>query len=224
VKKILTALEKRYGRPGPPRHTGVFHQVLHENVAYLVSDDRREAAFDALAARVGLTPATILAAPTAVLREVAALGGMMPDLRVGKLLRCAEIARKSFDEDVEAVTRLPLDAACKALQRFPSLGRPGAEKVLLTAGSHPVLALDSNALRVLLRLGYGQEKKSYAATYTAVQAAAARDLPRKASALLDASRLLRRHGQETCRRTKPQCPGCCVNGLCRFYTAGTGKG
>ena len=37
-------------------------------------------------------------------------------------------------------------------------GEPGAEKVLLFSGSAPVLALDSNALRVLLRLGFGLPK------------------------------------------------------------------
>ena len=47
--------------------------------------------------------------------------------------------------------------ARRALKRFPGIADPGADKLLLFAGVTPYLALDSNGLRVLLRLGYGEE-------------------------------------------------------------------
>ena len=49
--------------------------------------------------------------------------------------------------------------------QFPMIGEPGAEKILLFSGVLAVLALDSNGVRVLVRLGVGEERKSYAATY-----------------------------------------------------------
>ena len=57
--------------------------------------------------------------------------------------------------------------------QFPSIGEPGAEKILLFARVYPVLGLDSNGVRVLTRLGLVVEAKSYAATYRGVQRLAA---------------------------------------------------
>ena len=60
---------------------------------------------------------------------------------------------------------MPLARARRLLRRFPGIGEPGADKVLLFSRTQPVFALDSNGLRTLLRLGYGREVKSYPATY-----------------------------------------------------------
>jgi len=213
LSAILDSLEKAYGPPPAPR-ADPLELILLENVGYLVSDEKREAAFDALRRRVGLTPERILAAPTGVLYEVAAMGGMLPEQRVGKLIDIAETARKLGD--LRALVRGPAAPAMKALRRFPGIGDPGAEKILLFAGAQNVLALESNGLRVLLRLGYGQEKKSYAATYKSVQAAVLPDLRDDGPWLVRAHLLLRRHGQELCTRTRPRCNLCDVRGRCAF--------
>ncbi len=63
---------------------------------------------------------------------------------------------------------MPARQAKKSLKRFPGVGEPGAEKILLFAGALPVLALESNGLRTLIRLGYGVEQRNYAATYRSV--------------------------------------------------------
>lgn len=96
-----------------------------------------------------------------------------------------------------------------ALKRFPGIGAPGAEKILMFCGALPVLALESNGLRVLLRLGHGREEpKNYAKTYRSVREALAADLPSDAAWLARAHQLLRRHGQEICRNTDPDCGAC----------------
>ena len=223
LARFLDALEMRYGPPEPPPSREPFALVLWENVAYLVNDERRAAAFAALGKQIGWTPERILAAPARLLRGVAALGGMLPDERVGKLLRAAEVAQKRFGSDLAAVVCQPFLRARKALMAFPGIGEPGAEKILLFAGAHPVLALDSNALRVLIRLGFGEEKKSYAATYRSAQEAAKRELRDELGALLRAHLLLRRHGQELCRRNRPQCADCPVAEGCAFYRAAVGS-
>jgi endonuclease-3 len=73
--------------------------------------------------------------------------------------------------------RQPLPEAKKALKKFPSIGDPGAEKILMLSRSYPVLALESNGLRVLLRIGFAEEKKSYSASYRGVQQALKEQLP-----------------------------------------------
>lgn len=214
---MVEDLESLYGRPEPPKVTDPLEQILWENVGYLVNDEQRAVAFEALRKHVGLTPERILASPPEVLREVAALGGIRPDLRVQKLLTIAEIARKRFKGKLPAALRRPLAEAKKALKKFPGIGDPGAEKILLFSGSRPILALDSNGLRVLVRLGFGEEKKNYAATYKAAQDAIKLQLKQDGGWLIRAHLLLRRHGQEICRRGQPRCEICPLSDRCAYY-------
>ena len=84
--------------------------------------------------------------------------------------------------------------------------------------SYPVLALESNGLRVLLRLGYAEEKKSYSASYRGVQEALAGQLPSGYDGLIVAHQLLRQHGQELCKRTRPLCEaGCPLTAECHYF-------
>ncbi|HEY2596353.1 MAG TPA: hypothetical protein VGK33_20875, partial [Chloroflexota bacterium] len=76
-------------------------------------------------------------------------------------------------EALESVRGLPLAAARRALMKFPSIGEPGAEKVLLFGRAYPVLGLDSNGVRVLTRLGLVSEARGYSATYRGVKRLAA---------------------------------------------------
>lgn len=214
---MLDRLEKAYGRPSPNPARGPFELVLWENVAYLVSDERRRDAFRALKQRVGTVPRDILAASDDVLHTIAAMGGMHPERRVIVLREIAQRAVKEFDGKLDRVLELPLDQALKALRRFPSIGAPGAEKILLLCGARPLFALESNGLRVLLRLGYGEEEKSYAKTYRAVRDAVEREITKSAPWLVRARELLRRHGQELCKRSAPLCEACPIRESCRYW-------
>lgn len=216
-RKQISALRKHYGPPAPPRFTDPFQQVLWENVAYLTSEARREEAFQLLARSVGLLPQKILAAAAEKLLRVARLGGMRPEDRVEKLRHCAEIVLTEFDGDLNAALDASVGRAKKALRKFPGIGEPGAEKILLFARRFPLLGLESNGLRVLLRLGYGAEKKSYAASYRAVQEALQGLLKEDYTELIAAHQLLHRHGQELCRRSDPECEACPLSEGCEHY-------
>jgi len=219
--KIIDELRRFYGPPEPPRVNDPLGMILLENVAYLVSDERREQAFDALREKVGLTPPEILTAHEETLLEVARLGGMLPAARVEKLRRIAQIALQEFDGDLDKALKQPLAQAKKLLKKFPGIGDPGAEKILLFSKTHPILALDSNGLRVLRRLGYGEEQKSYSATYRSAQEAAqeaVKDEMRKDfDWLIAAHQLLRLHGKQLCKTTTPLCASCPLKSSCRYY-------
>jgi len=216
-QNIIEELQDFYGRPEPPGVTDPLGMILLENVAYLVSDERREQAFNALRERVGLTPPEILMAHDETLLEVARLGGMRPAARVDKLRRIAQIALQEFDGDFDKVLKQPLAKAKKSFKKFPGIGDPGAEKILLFSRTQQILALDSNGLRVLLRLGYGEERKSYSSTYRSAQDAVEGELKKDYDWLIAAHQLLRRHGQELCKTTVPLCPQCPVKSSCRYY-------
>lgn len=224
---IIDGLENFYGRPEPPKINDPLGMILFENVAYLTSDERRERAFEALRETVGLTPPEILTAHEETLLEVARLGGMLPAARVEKLRRIAQIALQEFDGDLDRILKQPVAQARKSLKKFPGIGDPGAEKILLFSKTHPILALDSNGLRVLRRLGFGEEQKSYAATYRSAQEAAQEDLKNELKAdfdwLIAAHQLLRLHGRQLCKTTTPLCKACPLKESCQYYQEMTSR-
>ncbi|MBZ5648596.1 MAG: hypothetical protein LAN37_15395 [Acidobacteriia bacterium] len=216
--KLISELGRHYGKVEPPPARGVLELVLWENIAYLADDQRRAAAFARLKKEVGFAPDKILAAPAAKLKDIAS-AGIVPDSTVKKLRKIAQIARDEFDGDAESILALPPEKARRALKKFPMIGGPGADKLLLLTRTHPVLALESNGLRVLVRVGYAKEGKDYAATYRAVQEAVRAELAPDCDALIQAHVLLRRHGQELCRRSKPRCGECPVRRECAYFAA-----
>jgi endonuclease III len=200
LEQVLVELERYAGPPDPLPATDGWELVLRENVAYLVDDETRDRCMAALRHEVGLEPEAILSAPSPTLESIVA--GMRPRERAERLRRCAEL-------------RLA-DAKWRS---YPGIGRPGVERIELFTGTRPVLALESNGVRVLYRLGYGDRGRSYDATYRAVQGAAATELAPAVPPLQRAHQLLRRHGQSTCTRLSPACESCPVRSRC---AAGTG--
>src|SRR5436190_6069085 len=219
LTKIVARLARFYGRPKPPNTTDPFELILWENVAYLVNDERRAQAFELLRQSVGTKPHEILAARSDALLKVAQLGGIQPERRAARLRELALIAMDEFGGDVSSALLLPLPKAKKALQKFPSIGEPSAEKILLFTRSYPVLGLESNGLRVLLRLGFGEEKKNYSASYRSVQEAISAEVSDDYDWLIDAHTLLRRHGKVLCKTNNPLCEKCPVRKSCAYFLA-----
>ena len=162
-----------------------------------------------LESRVGLEPSDILHAPLATLRTITRHGGAIAaDERASRLGATADRVIKKWNGHLEAALKLPQAEARRELTKYPGVGEPGAERILLLTGTHPILGLESNSLRVLQRLGYGAEQANWSRGYRDSQAAADRELPRTVTARRAAFLLLRHHGRSVCRRTLPHCPEC----------------
>jgi len=213
LPEIIERLERFYGKPDPPEVTDPWEMIVWENVAYLVDDERRHEAMKTLREQVGNSVEQILAAPPGRLLKAAARS-IVPQQSVKKLRRCAAVALEEFGGDLRPILHRPLAQAKKALKRFPAIGDPGAEKILLFSRAYPILALDSNGLRVLVRLGFGDEKPNYAATYRQVQATIQQEIVKEYSWLIKAHQLLRQHGQDLCKRSKPRCESCPLASKC----------
>jgi hypothetical protein len=195
LRAVLDLLEQASGPPEPVPSADGWELVLAENVGYLVDDGQRRAALDRLRDSVGLAPEQILAASDDVLKEIVV--GVRPADRVTRLRRCAELA----------IAGAPWRA-------FPGIGAPGVDRIELFSGTRAVLALDANGLRVLTRLGYGDARRSYSASYHQAQAGASAELPGTVQGFQRATQLLRRHGQVTCRRSNPACAACVIAAHC----------
>src|SRR5712692_4873807 len=219
LPKIVSQLAAHYGNPPPPITTDPFELILLENVAYLVSDEGRAEAFKTLRKNAGVKPHEILAASPDDILQATKLGGMHPEQRVNRLREIALIAMNEFGGDLKQVLKLPLPKAKQALRKFPSIGEPSAEKILLFTRAYPVLGLDSNGLRVLLRLSFGEEKKNYTATYASVQEAIRDELKDDYDWLISTHILIRQHGKGLCRTKAPLCEKCPVRKSCAYFKA-----
>ena len=205
---LLEVLEAQHGAPPRPVPKTALDWVLWENVAYLVSDERRLEAYRAWKRACGLTPAGILALTPDEMLELSALGGMHATQRVRKLTGIAELVESEFGGDLGTVLGLPVSKARAALKRFPGIGAPGADKILLFTKTAAVPALESNGLRSLTRLGHVDEAKSYSTTYRHAVRWLADRADDDARTLIRAFGLLRVHGQTLCKNNAPDCDAC----------------
>jgi endonuclease-3 len=214
--QIVALLKRHYGAPGVPPAKGPFELVLWENACYLLPDERRLEVFEALRDKVGLTPAAIDAAPDSLLLPLAKRGGMRPETRVFRWRQIAGIALNQYAGDLDSILTRPYSEAKKALKQFPTIGDPGAEKILLLCGVSSGLPLESNGLRVLVRLGWGRLQRNYGATYRSVQEALKPELPTSPERLKEAHLLLRIHGKTLCKDNAPLCFQCPVSAECTY--------
>jgi endonuclease III len=211
---IVKKLQRKHGAP-KPRHSDPWSLVLLENVAYLVDDQKRESICQKLKQHIGIKPTELLSAAKSDLFAIVG-GGMLKEQQVEKLLTCATIALDEFGGNVNAAARLPLPRALKAFKKFPGIGATGAARILLLSGSHPVYAMESNGVRVLVRLGFAAEDKNYAKMYRAVERSLAGQLKSDCAWLANLHLLLRTHGQSVCRRSLPECHECPLASDCAF--------
>jgi endonuclease III len=214
--EIIERLRHYYGPPPTPPAHGPFELVLWENACYLLPDERRLEVFQTLRDKVGLNAAAIDAAADRVLLPIALRGGMRPEMRVFRWREIARVTLNQYNGDLDSILNLPYAEAKKALKQFPTISDPGAEKILLLCGMAGPLPLESNGLRVLCRIGWGHEQKSYQATYRSVQEALKPELPSQAEPLKQAHLLLRLHGKTLCNDKAPLCHACPVSSQCDY--------
>src|SRR5262249_23077900 len=162
LPKILDRLEKRYGRQRPAWPADPYGMILFANCGYPPSDASCLKGFEALRRETGIEPERILAASETTLARTMRAGGIMPELRAARLREIASRVGDEFNGDLGKVLEEPDARAKKALKSFPTIGDPGAEKILLFAGGRPVAAVPSNCVHVPIRLGFGEEKRNYA--------------------------------------------------------------
>jgi endonuclease III len=218
LERVIDQLRLMYTETNVPALADPWELILWENIAYLADDRKRQEAMIELQQKVGTTPEEILSAPRDRLREVIRRG-IVPEQSVEKVCECAQLAVHEFAGDLQCILKMPVAKAKKALKKFPGIGDPGAEKILLFCHKLPVLALESNGLRVLVRLGFAAEHKNYSTMYQKVREAVEDQIPSGFPWLIEAHLLLRRHGQELCRRTRPRCQECPLAAGCNDFLA-----
>ena len=214
---ILETLEAHYGAQTPGWPTDPYSFLIWWHCGYPASDVTCRKGWLSLNAATGTDPERLLAANPSKLAEALKAGGMVPELRAMRMKEIAERVVREFCGDLTTALRgLTAVKARAALKKFPNIADPGADRIVLFAGLSPVAAVPSNCPQVLVRIRRGPEYSNYGFNYRAAQSAIEAEVPANFDARIRAYLLLKRHGQEICKRTQPKCAVCPLTALCKF--------
>jgi endonuclease III len=185
---------------------------------YPQSDERCAKGWNALTSQTSIEPASLLAAKPAALTAALRAGGMVLDLRAMRLKEIAFRVQEVQGGDLRAALVGPLDEARRLLKSFPNIGDPGADRILLFAGIAVVAAVPSNNPAVIVRVLRGRERENYAMNYKQSRQLLESEVNATINARSRAYLLLKRHGQELCKRTNPRCQLCPIQRSCAYFT------
>jgi len=172
--------------------------------------------WNSLTQDVGIDPGKLLKAKPATLAVAIKPGGMLPELRAQRLQELAFRVENEFGGDLRGALAAPLPKARRILKSFHGIADPGADRILLFAGISPIAAVPSNCAGVLLAFLKKAVGENYSATYREEQRVIATELPDTFDARTRAYLLLKRHGQQLCKRTNPKCPDCPLRPHCAY--------
>jgi endonuclease III len=215
--RLLETLETCYGPQRAVWPTDPYLSLVWWHAGYPASDATCAKGFESLQRSIGLEPERILKASDAKLTLALKPGGMVPELRALRLKEIADVVQEDFEGDLEAgLKEMPLARARTVLKKFPGIGDPGADRLLLFGGIAAVAAVPSNVPQVIVRMLRGKESDNYGRNYSESQKAIEGAIPEDFEARQRAYLLVKRHGQEICKRTNPKCSVCPVAQSCAF--------
>ncbi len=217
LPRILDRLEQFHGPQQPQWPTEPYEFLIWWHCGYPASDAACARGWDALNRTSGIQPLEILEAGTVKLAGALKAGGMVPELRAMRLIEIASRVQQEFGGDLRDALTGALPNVRKALQKFPNIAGPGADRILLFGGLAPVPAVPSNCPHVLVRIRRGPERENYGETYRYAQKAIEAETPAAFDARTRAYLLLKCHGQRLCKRTNPKCEGCPVKEWCAYF-------
>ena len=224
LTQLLDTLAAFYGEQAVTWPTDPYLFLVWLHCGYPASDARCAKGWESLTNQIGVDAERILSAKPAQLANALKPGGMVPEVRAMRLKEIAERVLQQHGGDLRSsLNGLSLAQARSALKQFPNIADPGADRILLFAGISPVAAIPSNCPHVLVRILTGQERENYVRTYREAQQIVAGELPPRFDARSRAYLLLKHHGQQLCKSSKPKCDACPVASGCSF-AAGKRRG
>jgi endonuclease III len=222
LARILDTLESHYGVQAAQWPTDPYLFLVWWHCGYPPSEERCARGWEALNGEIGVSPEQLSAARSQKIARALTAGGIVAQIRATRLKAIAAEVRAEFAGDLRsALGRVPLREARALLKKFPGIGNPGADRILLFAEIAPVPAVPSSCPHVPVRIESGPEPEKYDATYALAQRMLGTQMPETCRALSRAYLLLQVHGRQLCKRTNPKCSLCPVAKSCAFLLGGT---
>jgi endonuclease-3 len=222
VERLLDVLEGFYGLQEAHWPVDPYEFIVWWHCGYPQSEERCARGWEALTRQIGIEPSEILRAGEGRVAEALKAGGMVPELRAQRLREIAGRVLGEFDGDLRRALAGLMQDARKILKRFPGIGDPGADRIVLFARLAPVAAVPSNCPHVVVRMVHGAERENYGITYREAKEIVEAEIPRDFQSRQRAYLLLKAHGQQVCK-SRPQCERCPVRAACA-YANGVDRG
>ena len=148
------------------------------------------------------------ALPVALLAEYIRPSGYY-NIKAGRLRNLLEHINREHEGDLEAFLGQPTDLLRQQLLSIKGIGPETADSMVLYAASRPVFVVDAYTHRILSRHGIIPEEYGYAE----IQELFMDNLEADAALFNEYHALLVRIGKECCRKSKPACERCPLQGI-----------
>ncbi len=125
-----------------------------------------------------------------------------------------------YDGDLDAMFDKGVSELRQELLSIWGIGQETADDIIVYAAYKPSFVIDTYTVRILERLGLARNP----ATYQHYQELFHQNLPHDTLLFNEYHALLDRHAKEACRKTAPQCQGCCLLDLCPTGQAAVATG
>ena len=223
LSQVLDTLESFHGPQTARWPTDPYRFLVWWHCGYPASEERCSRGWDSLNEEIGTSAEKLLKTQSSRLARALKSGGMIPELRAGRLKQIAQRVQEQFDGDLRsALSRLPLSQARALLKKFPGIAAPGADRIILFAGIATVAAVPSSCPEVLVRIESGHPHETYNANYRDAQQIMQSQVSDTFAARTRAYLLVQQHGRQVCKRSSPQCSICPVAKSCSFFAGISG--
>ena len=226
LMQVYDALFKRYGHrhwwPGDTRDEILIGAILTQNTAWT----NVEKAIANLKGEGLLTAKAIAEADVGTLARLIRPAGYFNQkaVRLKEFFGHFEAGRETEHDGgrqgLDAFFSQPLEEARMQLLALRGIGPETADSMLLYAGNLPTFVIDAYTFRIFKRLGL--DKKAYQRRtpkglwkddYEAFRQYFLKNLPEDVALFNEYHALLVEHGKTHCR-SKPDCEGCALAGMC----------
>ncbi len=209
IEKIVTLLNKAYGKPPPLRKTDPVDELVRTVLSQNTSDVNSLAAFAVLKNRFRAWDA-LLRAET---REIARLikHGGLANIKAGRIKSIlSEIKIREGKISLSRLAKLDVKESFEYLISLKGVGPKTASCVLLFSFGKPVMPVDTHIFRVAKRLGLIGRNTGIEEAHRALSSMVPKRL------IYEFHLGIIEHGRSTCKSQTPKCGVCVVYGLCRF--------
>lgn len=195
--------DREWNPPFPDLLDGLVHTILSQNT----SDANSGRAFRSLKRRFP-DWGTAAEAETGEIEEVIRPGGIsrVKAERIKALLEM--LRRENGSYSLENLGEMEPGQALDYLLEMPGVGRKTAAVLLLFQLGYPYFPVDTHVFRVGKRLGILPPHISPGRAHDIMDASIPDDIKYRLHLNLI------EHGRRVCKARKPNCPGCCLNGIC----------
>ena len=202
LERLVGELREFYGLlPTPP--SDAFMLFVWEVLSFQAPPLKRDTAYGALKRNRSLTPDSMWKVAPKRLEESVRLCGSYFEQRARALKTGITVFQRN--PELPATIKGPLAEAQQVLATLPQMGEGGADRMLLFAGDHLVLPMDTGVWRVVRRLGYDDVPDG--------------ELPATLDAYRRASTYLSHHGAVSCTDQEPHCGVCPLLSDCPYAQA-----